>query len=71
MQVCSTCVRPICLDDLCADFNLGASIAAVRLLAPGVYVCMNGEVVPWFATTRDIGSGRFINAFDPACAEAL
>jgi L-asparaginase len=30
-----------------AEFNLGTAVAAVGLMTSGVYVAMNGQVMPW------------------------
>ena len=30
-----------------ADFNLGMAVGAMRWLKPGVYIALNGSVMPW------------------------
>ena len=40
-------------------FNLGAAVAAVQLLPPGVYVVMNGGVFTWPAVRKNREAGRF------------
>lgn len=42
-----------------ALFNLGCSVSAVQLLAPGVYVVMNGRVFPWDDVHKDRARGVF------------
>lgn len=44
-----------------AGFNLGTAIAAVQLLAPGVYVVMNGRIFPADAVTKDRAAGVFVS----------
>ncbi len=40
-------------------FNLGYSICAAQLLAPGVYVAMNGRVFPWDNVRKNREQGLF------------
>lgn len=44
-----------------APFNIGAALTAVQLLAPGIYLCMNGRVFPAGTVTKDRTRGRFIS----------
>ena len=50
--------QPAVLRDSDTDFNLGLAIGAALSAAPGVYVAMNGLVLPWDQTVKDI-DGRF------------
>jgi L-asparaginase len=43
-----------------ADFNLGTAIGSVSLLPPGVYIAMNGLVLPWDKIVFDRGVRRFV-----------
>jgi L-asparaginase len=43
-----------------ADFNLGTAIGGVSVLNPGVYVAMNGLVLPWDKITFDKQAKRFV-----------
>ena len=40
-------------------FNLGFAFAALQLLGPGVYVCMNGRVFSWDKVCKNRQAGRF------------
>ncbi len=40
-------------------FNLGYSICAAQLLAPGVYVAMNGRIFPWDNVRKNREQGLF------------
>lgn len=42
-----------------ALFNLGCATAAAQILAPGVYVVMNGQVFTWDNVTKNRGAGVF------------
>lgn len=42
-----------------AVFNLGFAVAALKLLAPGVYVAMNGEVFTADAVRKNLKAQRF------------
>jgi len=48
---------PFALEYSDAVFNLGCAVTAVQLLAPGVYICMNGKVFPFdqVKKNREIG----------------
>lgn len=37
---------PYILEPVCAAFNLGNAIAACKILAPGIYLAMSGEIIP-------------------------
>lgn len=43
-----------------ADFNLGAAIGGINVLGPGIYLAMNGLVLPWDKIAFDRGSKRFV-----------
>jgi L-asparaginase len=43
-----------------ADFNLGTAIGSVSLLPPGVYIAMNGLVLPWDKIVFDREVRRFV-----------
>jgi L-asparaginase len=40
-------------------FNLGAALAFVQVLPPGVYVAMNGRVLPWDKVRKNRKTGVF------------
>lgn len=40
-------------------FNLGGALTAVQVLAPGVYVVMNGHVFPWDEVRKNRQTGVF------------
>src|SRR6185437_2692975 len=40
-------------------FNLGAALAFVQTLAPGVYIAMNGKCFAWDNVTKDRRTGEF------------
>ena len=42
-----------------ALFNLGFACAAAQVLAPGIYVAMNGQVFAWDAVRKNRAAGRF------------
>lgn len=43
-----------------ADFNLGTAIGGMYVLSLGVYVAMNGLVLPWDKITFDRKTRRFV-----------
>jgi L-asparaginase len=43
-----------------ADFNLGAAIGGLNTLSSGVYLAMNGLVLPWNNVAFDRESKRFV-----------
>jgi L-asparaginase len=44
-------------------FNLGYSLAQVKQLPPGVYICMNGKTFTADEAAKDIAQGRFVSLF--------
>lgn len=50
---------PYTLKNSDALFNLGAAVSAVQLLAPGVYIVMNGKVFSWDNVTKNLQAGLF------------
>ncbi|WP_435104412.1 asparaginase domain-containing protein [Arhodomonas sp. AD133] len=50
---------PARMQETDAPFNLGFALAAVQLLAPGVYVAMNGRVFPAESVRKNRTAGRF------------
>lgn len=54
-------MRPACLRDSDAAFNLGAALAALQTLAPGTYVCMSGRVFTAGTVVKDRARGRFVD----------
>jgi len=42
-----------------ALFNLGTAFMAVQLVAPGVYICMNGRCFPWDRVRKNRNAGEF------------
>eukprot|EP00122_Pirum_gemmata_P005080 Pgem_evm1s4629 len=51
---------PYSFHDSDAEFNIGVSIAACNLLQNGVYIAMNGLIVPAHTASRE-RSGLFVN----------
>ena len=47
-----------------APFNLGYSLASVKILKPGVYVCMNGQIFMPKEVKKIISEGRFVSVFN-------
>ncbi|QQO10795.1 asparaginase domain-containing protein [Breznakiella homolactica] len=45
-----------------ALFNLGSAFTAVQLLAPGVFIVMNGKVFPWDRVKKNYEQGVFESA---------
>lgn len=41
-------------------FNLGFACAAAQILAPGVYLAMNGQIFAWDHVRKDAASGVFV-----------
>lgn len=39
--------RPAAFIDTDAHFNLGAAVAAVQCLPPGIYITLHGQIVSW------------------------
>jgi L-asparaginase len=40
-------------------FNVGFAFAALQLLDPGVFICMNGRIFPWNKVVKNRQAGRF------------
>ncbi len=40
-------------------FNLGSALSFVQILAPGVYIAMNGRHFPWDAVRKNTATGSF------------
>ncbi|MBF4461317.1 MULTISPECIES: asparaginase domain-containing protein [unclassified Rathayibacter] len=55
-------MQPARMRDSDASFNLGVAVAAVQLLAPGVYVAMSGRILPAGAVVKDRSAGVFLPA---------
>jgi L-asparaginase len=53
-------MKPEKFVDSDASFNVGAALGALSVLSNGVYVAMNGLVLPWNKVKRDERSGRFV-----------
>jgi len=53
-------MRPEKFSDSDAPFNVGVAIGAVNSLNNGVYIAMNGKVIPADDCRRDLETGRFI-----------
>lgn len=47
-------------------FNLGSALSVVQVLAPGVYVAMNGRIFPW----DNVRKNRDAGVFEPLQARA-
>jgi len=52
---------PYAVNNSDALFNLGCALGSVQLLDPGVYVAMNGRVLPW----GDVQKNRDLGVFQP------
>ncbi|TDX81185.1 L-asparaginase [Rathayibacter sp. PhB151] len=55
-------MQPARMGDSDAAFNLGAAVAAVQLLPPGVYLAMSGRVLPAGAVVKDRAAWIFLPA---------
>lgn len=53
-------MRPARMLDSDAAFNLGFAVAAARLLPPGVYLAMHGQVLDPATAHKDRQAGRFL-----------
>lgn len=51
---------PYKVDNSDAFFNLGFAVGVAQLLAPGVYVAMNGRVFTWDNVQKDRSAGVFV-----------
>lgn len=47
-----------------APFNLGYSLASLKTLKPGVYVCMNGKIFTSNEVSKSISEGKFVSVFN-------
>ena len=47
-----------------APFNLGYSIAKIKDLSPGIYVCMNGKIFTPEEVVKYLSEGRFRSIFE-------
>ncbi len=47
-----------------APFNIGYALASVKILEPGVYVCMNGRIFNPKEVAKRISEGRFVSVFN-------
>ncbi len=47
-----------------APFNLGYSLASLKTLQRGVYVCMNGQIFTPQEVSKRISEGRFVSVFN-------
>jgi len=52
---------PYAVNNSDALFNLGCALGSVQLLGSGVYVAMNGRVLPW----GDVQKNRDLGVFQP------
>lgn len=52
--------KPEKFKDSDAEFNLGLALGAVQLLGKGVYIAMNGLIIPIDKADRDFTSGKFL-----------
>ena len=58
-------MRPERFVDSDAPVNIGAAIAAVGILSPGVYVCMHGQLYEAESVERAEGTGTFVQRAAP------
>jgi L-asparaginase len=59
-------MTPLGFEDSDGLQNLTESLLAVRLLAPGIYVAMHGQIFPVGRTRKDRALGRFVWTENPA-----
>lgn len=52
-------LRPACMKDSDAEFNVGCAIAAVQVLQPGKYIVMSGQVFAWDKCRKNPETGSF------------
>ena len=52
---------PYAVNNSDALFNFGCALGSLQLLEPGVYVAMNGRVLPW----SDVEKNRDLGVFKP------
>jgi len=50
------------IKDTDAEFNLGAAVAAVQTVLPGVYIAMNGRIYAAGTCRKDLETGQFVDA---------
>jgi len=53
-------MKPEKFSDSDAAFNVGAAVGAVNILSSGVYIAMNGRILPWNNVKRDERTGLFV-----------
>jgi L-asparaginase len=53
-------MKPERFKDSDAEFNLGTAIGAIGVVSEGVYIAMNGIVLPADKTKRDTKTGKFL-----------
>lgn len=62
MTIFTTKIHPVFLyigRDTDADFNVGVALGGVQAAAHGVWVAMNGILLPWDRVERD-DTGQFV-----------
>ncbi len=47
-----------------APFNLGYSLASLKTLKPGIYVCMNGQIFNSKEVAKRLSEGKFVSVFN-------
>ncbi len=52
-------MKPEKFSDSDASFNVGCAVGALNVLSNGIYIAMNGRVLPWNKVERDERTGRF------------
>lgn len=52
-------IEPAAMRNSDAAFNLGSALVAAQVLPPGVFVAMNGRILPSDEVAKDAGSGVF------------
>jgi L-asparaginase len=55
-------MKPEKFSDSDASFNVGAAVGAMNVLRSGVYIAMNGRVLPWNKVERDKRTGCFVES---------
>lgn len=55
-------MKPEKFSDSDACFNVGAAVGALSVLSSGVYIAMNGLVLPWNKVKRNERTGRFVES---------
>ena len=77
MVVCTGAMKPERFKDSDADFNIGGSIVALRMLPPSittetssVFICMGGNLIDCVKCYRDQQTGEFLDSsMLPQCIE--